>query len=450
MRALTVSFFALLLLCPAAPAHQTGAVALFAVMDEVDRVAAADLWPGFDPRRIPAAIFDGQNTILFRHPQPPEGFVSLSSRQGVWAFAGRHESVTANVAVKLNGVWTATVLLTLGRERTTRDAAALVIHEMFHAFQRERHADWQANELELFVYPFDDAEVLRLRRLESEALRRAADAARPRDASCWAATAIDLRRARFERMPKGSVTYERVSELNEGLAEYVEARAAGRRGSGLPAVEFAAEGIRERVYKSGRALAVLLDRFSPRWKQQLEAGEKRSLDELLAAALPRDTRARCELPSPLQQATKLRAQGDVSKLNSEREAARRDYLARDGWQLVLLSAEGLPLWPQGFDPLNLRRLTAAELLHTRHLKLGNDAGAIEILGRAALTEGAGEHPLFNGVRRLSVVGLPAEPAVEESAGRVKVTAADLKADFRSARVSRDGRTLTVQLTGPPQ
>ena len=90
------------------------------------------------------------------------------------------------------------------------------------------------------------------------------------------------------------------------------------------------------------------------------------------------------------------------------------------------------------------------MLHTRHLKLGNDAGAIEILGRAALTEGAGEHPLFNGVRRLTVAGLPAEPSVEESGGKTKITAADLKAEFRSARVSRDARTLTVQLTGQSQ
>lgn len=447
MRALKVSLLALLLLCPPAPA-QSGAGGLFAVMDEVARMGAAELWPGFDPRRIPAAIFNGRDTFLFHHPQPPEGFISLSSRQGVWAFPGRHESVTSNAPVKLGGVWTATALLTPDPRRTTRDAAALVVHEMFHAFQSERHADWQPNELDLFAYPFGDAEVLRLRRLESEALRRAADVAASRSASCWAASAVELRRARFALMPKGSVVYERVNELNEGLAEYVGARAAGRRGSGLPAREFAAEEVRQRGYLSGRALGVLLDRFSPRWKQRLEAGEKRSLDELLEGALPRAPR--CKLPPPVQEAARLRARDEVAKLGAAREAARRDYLAREGWRLVLSAADGAPLWPQGFDPLNLRRLVGAELLHTRHLKLGNDAGAIEILGRAAITEGAGEHPLFNGVRRLTVAGLPAEPAVEESAAGIKITAADLKAEFRSARLARDGRTLTVQLTGQSQ
>jgi hypothetical protein len=443
MRALTVSLLALLLLCPTASAQKSGTVGLFAVMDEVERMAAAELWPGFDPRRVPAAIFDGRVTLLFQHPQPPAGFVSLSSRRGVWAFPGRHESVTSNAPAKLGGVLTATALLTPDRRRTTRDAAALVVHEMFHAFQREHHPDWQANELDLFAYPFDDAEVLRLRRLESEALRRAADANDTRNASCWAATAVGLRRARFALLPKASAAYERASEFNEGLAAYVEARAAGRRGSGLTAVEFAPEEIRQRAYLSGRALAVLLDRLSPGWKQKFEAGEKRPLDELLEAALP--PVARCELDSSAQEAERMRAQGDVAKLNSEREAARRDYLARDGWRLVLLSAEGAPLWPQDFDPLNLRRLSPAELLHTRHLKLGNDAGRIELFGRAALTEGAGEHPLFNGVRRLTVAGLPSEPTVKESGDAVSIATADLKAEFNAARVAREGRTITVQL-----
>jgi hypothetical protein len=428
-----------------APAAQPGAGDLFAVMDEVDRVASAEMWPGFDPRRVPAAVYDGRHTLLFRHPNPPAGFVSLSSRQGVWLFAGRHQSVTANAPVKLNNLWTATAMLTPDNKSRLRDRAALVVHEMFHTFQRERHPDWQADELELFVYPSDDAKVLLLRRLESDALRRAAGGNTQRRAACWAAKAIELRRARFARMTKGAAAYERATELNEGLAEYVEARAAGRRGSGLPVAEFGAEEIRRRAYLSGRALAVLLDRFSPQWKRRLEAGEKRPLDELLGAALPRE--ARCEIPAPMREAARLRAQGDVAKLNAGREATRRDYLAQGGWRIVLASADGAPLWPQGFDPLNVRRVGGAEILHTRYLKLGNDAGAIELLGRASLSEGAGAHPLFNGVRRLTVAGLPSEPAVEESAEGVKITAGDLKAEFRGARVSREGRNLAVQLPG---
>ncbi|MCA1612780.1 MAG: hypothetical protein LC800_01245 [Acidobacteria bacterium] len=366
----------------------------------------------------------------------------------MWAFPGRHETVTANAHVELNGVWTATAMLAPGNKTTLRERAALVVHETFHVFQRERHPDWRGNELELFVYPFEDAEGLQLRRLESEALRRAADGARG-GAACWGRTALALRRERFARMTPDAAAYERGTELNEGLAEYVEARAAGRVKSGLGAGEFAAEDIRRRSYLSGRALALLLDRFAPRWKQQLEAGDKRPLDELLAASLPQ-ARGLCVLTQDARARQRERARAEVSQLLARRDAAKRDFLARPGWTLVLVAGDGAPLWPQGFDPLNVRRVGGAEVLHTRFLKLGNDAGSIEILGRASLTEGTGRHPLFNGVRRLTAAGLAAAPTVEEFAGGVKLSAENLKAEFRGASVTRDGRTLTVQLAKPAQ
>jgi hypothetical protein len=46
----------------------------FAIVAEADRLAARELWPGFDPRTVPVAIHDGEQTLLFRHPSPPAGF----------------------------------------------------------------------------------------------------------------------------------------------------------------------------------------------------------------------------------------------------------------------------------------------------------------------------------------------------------------------------------------
>ncbi|HEY0083699.1 MAG TPA: hypothetical protein VGB61_12975, partial [Pyrinomonadaceae bacterium] len=129
----------LLLLCgaafhvPAQPAPRVAPIAardVYAVVAEVDRIASRTiLWPEFDPRRIPVEIYDGRNTLLFRHPAPPAGFVSLSSRQGVWAFPGRHETVTANASVKLGGVWTATAMIDSASKLSLKARAALVIHE---------------------------------------------------------------------------------------------------------------------------------------------------------------------------------------------------------------------------------------------------------------------------------------------------------------------------------
>jgi hypothetical protein len=437
---------------PAQPARRGVQAAgdVFAVVAEVDRIASRkSLWPGFDPRRVPVEIYDGQKTLLFRHPDPPEEFVSLSSRRDVRAFPGRHESVTANAPVKLGGVWTATVMLEPAASKLSLiERAALVVHEMFHVHQRERHPKWSGNELELFAYPFEDAELLTLRRLETEHLRRAEHAAGLRDAACRARLALAVRRERFARMTAGAGGYERALELNEGLARYVESLAAGVRESGLSAHEFAAEELRTRGYATGHALALLLERFAPGWTARLEAGDPLSLDELLAAALPAPparSSSSCALPGSFTASARLRSKVETETLLARRETSRREFAARAGWKIVVNADAAAPLWPQGFDPLNIRRLGASDVLHTRHLKLGNDAGVIESFNPHMLTTGAGAHPLFNGVRQLTIAGLAAAPVVRETTGKLTLEAGGIKAEFRGARLERAGQTLVVNL-----
>jgi hypothetical protein len=337
-------------------------------------------------------------------------------------------------------------MLTFDKRRALGEQAALVVHEAFHVFQRERHPDWSANELELFVYPFEDADALRLRRLETLALVRAETMRAKYSAACWAAAALKLRRERFARMPAGSAAYERGTELNEGLASYVEALAAGRaKRSGLPPDDYAASEVRQRAYATGRSLALLLDRFAPDWKRRLEAGDKRPLDETLEASLPASKDMRCEIAPSEAQSAATRARLDASALLDKRESLKRNFLTQPGWKLELIAGDTAPLFPQGFDPLNVERVGAREVIHTRYLKLGNGAGVIEVINRASLTEGAGEHPLFNGVRRMTVTGLPAEPIVTESGGKTTITATGLKAELRVAEITRSGQTLLVRL-----
>ena len=428
-------------------AKKADRVDAYAVVAEIDRIGVrASLWEGFDPRRVPLEIFNGQTTFLVRHPNPPPEFISLSSRQGVYAFRGRHESVTANAPAKLGGVWTATAMLTPDKRRALREQAALVVHEAFHVFQNERHPDWSANELELFVYPFEDTDALRLRRLETLALVRAETMRGKESAACWAASALKLRRARFARMPAGAGAYERGTELKEGLASYVEALAAGRaKRSGLHTDDYAAGEVRQRAYATGRAVALLLDRFAPDWKRRLEAGDKRSLDETLEASLPASNVVRCEITPSEVQCAASRSLLDVRALVARRETLKRDLLAQAGWKIEFVAGDNSPLFPQGFDPLNVERVGARQVIHTRYLKLGNGAGVIEIINRASLTEGAGEHPLFNGVRRMTISGLPAEPIVSESDGKTTISAADLKAEVRVAEITRSERVLHVRL-----
>ncbi len=419
------------------------------IVAEFDRLATQPLWPGFDPRSTPIAIYDGEKTWLFRHPNPPEGFARDSNREGVWTYPGQHPAVRANTSAELGGVTTATFIINAGANRTLTQSAGIVIHETFHVFQRRNHPDWTANEGELFVYPAEDAGVLHLRRLETEALRRALMASDARVSAGWAALALEIRRERFADLPEGSVGYERFSELNEGLAAYVEGLATGS-AANFPADEFPAEAVRLRSYAIGRALGLLLDRFDTSWKEKLEAGTAKFLDELLATPV-----AGVEAPpqdfSPAErQAALQQAAADVSALQAKKAELRKNFFAQPEWTVVIVAGGPEPLWPQGFDPLNVQRLSATEVLHTRFLKLGSASATIEVLNRQSLSEAAGAHPLFNGVRRLTVTGLPTEPLVNVpgDGAKVVVKGDGFQAEVQNAVVSRSGKTVTITLGKP--
>jgi hypothetical protein len=423
------------------------------------RAGPSALWPGFEPRRIPLAIYVGEGTYLFRHPSPPAGFSRVESA-GVetYRFEGRHPAVTSNSSAEIGGTVTATLLADGARGQGGPVAlAATALHEAFHVDQRKRHPTWIGNEADVFVYPTDDASILAWRRLESAALGRALATGDGAGAACWARAALGFRRQRFAAMAAAFSTYERASELNEGLAAYVQLRAAGERTVEIPASEFPAAGVRQRVYVSGPALAVLLDRLRPGWQGALEADDHQFLDLMLEQAAVADPAARpCEL-GPAQAAEIGRvARRDVAALVAERDARRRAFDARPGWRIVIEAADGKPLWPQGFDPLNVERAGAAgtAVLHGRFVVLANDAGEIRVIDEEVadletLTEGVGPHPLFNGVRRATVAGL-ARPQIERAGGAVTVRAPGCTARFVSAVAEVSRRQVLVRLRDAKQ
>jgi hypothetical protein len=420
-----------------------------ALLAEVDRLAARPLWPAFDPRVLPVAAYDGRQTWLFRHPAPPPGFLPSEAARGDLVFAGLHPAVRANSSATLHGHVTATALLGNTAGRSVTDLAALVIHELFHVFQRQRHADWTANEADLFVYPTDDAGLLALRRLETAALRRALTALEPSMQAAWAATAMGYRRQRFGRLPSEAVAYERGNELQEGLARYVDGKARGDLDQETVLdQDFPADGVRARTYAVGRALALLLDRLAPGWQDALEAAETRPLDMLLETALHCNATPPAAFSPEEQTQAGERAQADVAALQRGRAEHRQAFFALPGWQVVIRVEKGEPLWPQGFDPSNVQQLGKGAVLHTRWLRLGNAAGSVEVLGHPALTAAAGTHPLFTGVRTLTVAGLPERPLVRTAADdAMEVTAAGVTATFRAARLETQGRMVVVTLRG---
>lgn len=189
-------------------------------------IASRPLWPGFAPLSTPVAIFDGSRTWLFRHPSPPAGYVALQGRPDVATRVGRDTVVTANTSALLGGASTATVML--DPRLSAPEAAALTIHELFHVFQRARHPNWQANEADLFTYPVEAVLALAWRREETDALARALAASTTDTLRCWVRAFSDARQRRLAALGVTAAAYERGTELNEGLAQYVERRAVSR------------------------------------------------------------------------------------------------------------------------------------------------------------------------------------------------------------------------------
>jgi hypothetical protein len=415
-----------------------------AVDRRVVELAERDLWPGFDPRTVPLLIHDGERTWLFRHPAPPDGFRPID---GAHVMDGRHPTAIANTSAEIGGVQTA-ILWERALERPVDAVAATAIHEAFHAFQRVQHPGWTANEMDFFIYPLDDAEALALRRLESEALRRALRAPDAIRAGCWARAMLDLRDRRFRRLAAAAAAYEQGNELNEGLARYVEWRALDAPPPPDDFDDFPADAVRLRTYAVGAALGVLLDRLDGDWRQRLADDSDLSLDRLLAAVLPQPPSDRaCALDAAGEDRARDAASNDVARLERQRAQARQAFFDEPGWRVVL-EAAAAP-FNLRFDPLNLQVVGPGEILHHRIALLQGTAGSVEVSGRPALTTGAGEHPLFHGVASLIVTGLPDRPEIQAEDGlSIRADGLSLKLDNATVEVA-DG-VVAVRVTAAPR
>lgn len=430
---------------PARPAaaQQAPSARVGAILAALGAIESKPLWPGFDLARVPVAVFDGHHTYLFRHPAPPADFAAVPGRGDLRMAEGQHPAVRANSSAEIGGVLTATCLA--DRPLPPEVLASIVAHEAFHVFQRQAHPKWVTNEMNLFTYPSGDAPNLAAARVEADALERALAAPAAAGAACWTRAALDVRAKRFERLPKDAVDYERGVELVEGTASLVQYRTGDRSQPAISASGFAADATRLRAYAAGRTIGLLLDRFAPGWENRVEAAGAPVLDEDLRRALPAVTGGGCAVPLEEQHAHEAEARRDVDALLARRDAAYREFTGAAGWRLLVRAPAGGAFGPQGFDPMNLVRLPGTDVLHTRWLKAGRDGGAVEVMNRRALTRAAGSHPLFSGFREVEVTGLATEPAVIEAEGRVTVRAEGVQADFPRATLTRDGRTITIDV-----
>jgi hypothetical protein len=431
----------------------------FAVIEAFDRFGQQKLWPGFEPRLHPIAIYDGEKTLLLRHASPPEGFTPLEGQEGTWAFEGRHPAMRWNSTVPIGGEMTATLLLTIEPGRAVALEASYLLHEVFHLYSKPRHLSWSPDEMARYSYPMDSEENYYLLILEEEALARAVEADRPEVAASWAAIALAAREQRIAQLDPEHLAYETALEMQEGTAVYMARLAVNAVRDTTRLREWLApEEIRWRFYDTGAALAALLDRFDPRWKDRLEAEPEATLAELLGTTLSGRRSGETGFTSGELNALRQRAERGISELADKRRKLRGD-VAAGAIRVVVIAGTGadpLQIQPGTFNPIALEVLDRGEILHYDHVTLVAEAGHVvyknpsfergAVAGVLALTTPVGDrHPLLDGFSRVVITGFAEKPRVQHLEDEVLIEAEGFEVRFRGAAMDVAEKEITVRL-----
>jgi len=248
---------------------------------------------------------------------------------------------------------------------------AMVVHEAFHVFQDKQAPDKGANEMLLLYYPVlsvqNNVGFAQEGSALAEALRATDAAAFRRAAVRWLA----LRKERRSSLPQKAREYEDGTEFKEGLAKYTEYRLfqvlEGRQpGPTMSWVEgfvgyadlapqrerlienmvknmsgavnvnndpYGTAPLRMRLYYSGMAVGVMLDRLSPGWKSRIFSPDT-SLTSLAEEALKPS-------PAELDQALK-EAKGEAAYASLVEEKTKLAQEGKAHAEAVLKEIEGGP------------------------------------------------------------------------------------------------------------
>ena len=426
----------------------------FEVVAAFDEAAKMELWPEFDATAFPIAIYDGERTLLMRHPKPPEEFLPVEGHEGVWSSPGKHRAMRWNSTADIGGERTATLLLTIEPGRSPEYEAHILYHEVFHLFSKPRHPTWRPNEMWRYSYPMGDLENHRPLLLEEEALARSVESESEEEAASWAAMALAIRSERAARLSDHHRTYETVLELQEGTAVYMGRSTLGVAGDTERLREDRGpKGIRWRFYETGATISVVLDRLLPTWKSRLDAEPETTFDELLGSALAAWRAQPAVFTDEELAAVAERAEAAITELAAERAESYEVFATRGQRVVVRLADEGERLAMVRFDPMAVEILERGEALQTHFLIADHPRGQISLNnprfvrrsldGVIALTVPAGDHPLLDGFHQVAVSGYAGEATVVREGDSVSVEAEGLSLAFDRALVASTEEEIVV-------
>jgi hypothetical protein len=209
----------------------------------------------------------------------------LASRGGVFAGVMPADQNIANTAVEWQGRKWTQMLWPLPDDARLR--STLIMHELFHRIQDRLALPPQTSGDNAHL---DELNGRYYMLLEWRALARALEARDDADRRDAARDALLFRAERY-RIYVRAAAEEHALEQNEGLAEYTGVRLGNPTSElrtrmalhDLSAHAHDATFVRSFAYATGPAYGLLLDRYAPRWRKELETGA--GLNVLLERAL---------------------------------------------------------------------------------------------------------------------------------------------------------------------
>ncbi|MDD4658661.1 MAG: hypothetical protein PHW26_06450 [Eubacteriales bacterium] len=398
------------------------------------------LWEGWDHADTPIAFHDSEKAVLLGHPNPSQEFLE-KEREGVKYYVANPKPVsfTANSAVDLNGIPTATVMW---QERDEEEMLGLITHEAFHAFQLAKSCPW-GNILVVMKYPVNDPLVQALAEIEASLLCQAVSGEMGEEVIRGA---LDARAARQARLPEDVAAFENETELGEGLATYVEIKTAGSGShlwqsklNTLAKLNKNAWGAdRLRFYYSGMAWALLCDRYAPGWQR----GAWGTLADIVAEAVG-------HVPNPERpQYTSLDFAEFFARQEreaGEREKAMKKSLAQampgKGVRVEIITT-GNPVGG-GWNPNTTVTYPGAGRFHPTCLMYIFDTGAELKIETNALEKESCRHIIFER-SDLNILLNGNSIRQGEGLGTLKISGADCNVYIPRARINFDGAILIAQ------
>ncbi len=357
---------------------------------ELGPVGPDSIWPGFRPDTIPVLyVLPERGTLLAGwRGALPEGFERVEDvAGGGWQPAAARGA--ASTGTQLEGRGTAQVVV---GELDTARLVGLTVHEAFHVFQGSvsqegRRFGQGENSFLVTSYPVFDVDNEAAFALEGGLLGSALAERSDEEAFELALKFVAVREGRHRRLDAELVEFEKLAELNEGLAQYAELRAVTMLGreprhessaaaeaerllAGLDGlITDTSRSFRLRFYITGPAMSLLLDRLADfDWKMWM-VNENATLQDALAEVVgfwerQRAWQAEAYLEHGGAELSEL-AERSVSEHRALRRAQVEEALSRPGVRLVILGDALGYIGTCGIDPQNLLQADEGVLLHTR-------------------------------------------------------------------------------------